>query len=306
MTVDGDDAREGGPERGGRVASDGDALRPGAPGGKDRGGPGRESAGEAGDTSPSDLPARSRPAAPVRRFTDDEVARILRSAADLQERSSTLGGGTRGLTLEDLRSVASEVGIDPRFVELAASRVHGPPAREESALAGGPYAWSVHRTIAGTVREEDRDWVLRAVRTVVGNKGQVEDVYGRMEWSYDDGLGPVLVGLASREGITEIDVSVRRSGEIGLLYGLAMPLGGVLAGGALGSAVLGLSGPVLLPVMGAAALAVWGGLRPVWSALARRWEAKVDRLADAVTGAAEEVAVLESGRRDLQPGEAES
>ncbi|HUP51598.1 MAG TPA: hypothetical protein VM198_03930 [Longimicrobiales bacterium] len=74
---------------------------------------------------------------PVRHFTDEEVARILRTASELQERSSVLGGGgARGLTLEDLRHVAAEVGIEARYVELAASEAQGPPARKESALAG--------------------------------------------------------------------------------------------------------------------------------------------------------------------------
>ncbi|MEQ9399215.1 MAG: hypothetical protein RJQ04_08575 [Longimicrobiales bacterium] len=235
----------------------------------------------------------TRPAASVRRFSDEEVARILRSAADLQERSSAHGGvGSRGLTLDDLRQVAAEVGIDPRFVDAAATESHGPPARESSALAGGTYAWSVHRTVSGHVPEDERDRIVRAIRHVIGQKGELEDVYGRMEWSYDDGLGPIMVGLASRDGVTEIDVSVRRIGEVGLWFGLGMPFGGIFGGAAVGAGLLGLSGPAVLPIIAAMAVVSYGGMRALWSILAGVWERKVHRLADAVTGAAQDVAVM--------------
>ncbi|MDE0898997.1 MAG: hypothetical protein OSA81_08270 [Longimicrobiales bacterium] len=41
---------------------------------------------------------------------------------------------SRGLTLEELRRVAGEVGIDPRFIDLAARDLDGPVERYGSRL----------------------------------------------------------------------------------------------------------------------------------------------------------------------------
>lgn len=247
-----------------------------------------------GPGSAGGVPA-PRPANPVRRFTDEEVGKILRNAADLQERSAAApgGGSAHGLTLEDLRQVAAEAGIDPRFVEVAAADLATPLAREVSTLAGGSYAWSAHRTVPGHVREEDRDRVVRAVRGIMGQKGVVEDLYGRLEWSYDDGLGPVMVGVASRDGVTEVDVSARRGGAVGLTLGLGVPFGGMAVGGLI-TALLGVSGPAaVFPAIIAGGALSWAGLAAGWRVAAGRWEERVERLADAVAGASAEVAVLE-------------
>lgn len=256
-------------------------------------GDGQEAATGTGEAPEAGL-APARPVGPAsRRFSDDEVARILRTAAELQERSAvaTRAGGGGALSLEDLRQVAAEVGIEPRFVEMAADRLHHPVEGEESPLAGAPYAWTLHRTVPGEVREEDRDWIVRAIRGVLGQKGEVEDVYGRMEWSFDDGLGPIMVGLSSRDGVTEIDVSARRGGEVGMIHGLGVPFGGLAGGGLIGGLLLGMSGPMILLPMAAMSVVSYGGARWLWKRTGPRWEAKLERLADTVAAAAAEVAV---------------
>ena len=61
-----------------------------------------------------------------RQFADAEIARILQTAAELQERSSVIGeASAHGLTIEDLRQVAEEAGIDPRFVDIAVTQARG-------------------------------------------------------------------------------------------------------------------------------------------------------------------------------------
>ncbi len=241
-------------------------------------------------------PVRKVPSVPARRFSDEEVARILRAASELQERSAG-PGGSRGLTLDDLRQVASEVGIDPRFIELAASDVRGQAASESNAAVGGSYAWAVHRTVPGEVDPKNLDRIIRAIRLVVGQKGEVDDVFGLMEWSYDDGLGPIMVGITCRDGVTEIDVTARRSGEVGLWFGLGVPMTGVL-GGAMAKAILGMSAAGALPAIAVMAVVGWGGTRFLWSTLAKMWERKINRLSDAVTEAVAEVAELSGGALD--------
>jgi hypothetical protein len=54
-----------------------------------------------------------------RRFTDREVALVLKKASELEEVEGTGSGG--GLTLDDLEQIASEVGISPALIKKARS-----------------------------------------------------------------------------------------------------------------------------------------------------------------------------------------
>ena len=187
-----------------------------------------------GDTKPHDgapekpktAVARSGP--PGRRFGDDEISRILQTAAELEERSHALTlDSSRGLTLEELRQVAQEAGIDPRFVDVAASHLNAPVERQVSRLAGGAYMWHFQSQVDGEIRDVDRDRILQAIRSVIGQKGELADVFGRMEWSHDDGSGPVIIGISSRDGGTEIDVTATKSTEAGIVHALGISFGGI-------------------------------------------------------------------------------
>ena len=112
---------------------------------------------------------------------DAETARILETAVELQERARAVGThSAHGLTVEDLRQIAQEVGVDPRFVDIAVSDVQGPVERHKSALAGGPVGWRFHSEVVGEIDDDDRGQILQAVRSVMGAKGEFADIYGRM------------------------------------------------------------------------------------------------------------------------------
>ena len=78
-----------------------------------------------------------------RRFTDREVAMVLRKASEIEEREGSAGSG--GLSLEDLQEIAREVGIAPEAIAKAVDgldtgrvRTHllaGAPAAHDNALA---------------------------------------------------------------------------------------------------------------------------------------------------------------------------
>ncbi len=56
-----------------------------------------------------------------RRYSENEFALILRKAFELQERQPGAGltDPADGLTLEDIKAVAGEVGLDPALVDRA-------------------------------------------------------------------------------------------------------------------------------------------------------------------------------------------
>jgi hypothetical protein len=228
----------------------------------------------------------------ARRFGDEEIRAILGRAAELQERSYGVARDPeRGLTLDELRQVAEEAGIDPMFVDLAARDVDAPVERRGSALAGGTYQWHFRTSMPGEVQDSDRDRIVHAIRSIMGQKGEITDVYGRMEWSFDDSLGPVIVGVSARNGRTEIDVTAARGQEVGLLHGMGVPMGGI-GGGVSLAAAIGLSGTAVLPLVAAAAGLSYGVIRAGWSARSRWWERRLRRLVDRITSVVQDVTAL--------------
>lgn len=69
---------------------------------------------------------------PNRIFSEEEVQRLIKRAAELEaERSvSGRGSGKNGLSIEELKQVAFEAGLDPRLIEQAASELEKKPTDE--------------------------------------------------------------------------------------------------------------------------------------------------------------------------------
>lgn len=255
-------------------------------------------AGASGSRAPGvPQPAPTRSAGPAklpsRRFGDDEISRILHKAAELQERAATLPHESgRGLTLEELRQIALEAGIDPRFVDLAANDAAGPVERKENVFVGGPFRWHYNAVVPGEIGDPERERMVHAVRSITGQKGELADVFGRLEWSYNDGLGSVIVGVSSRDGRTEVDVSAARGSEIGLIQGLGIPFIGMI-GGALTLGALGVSGPAAaLPLMGMWATAAYLGGRLLWKQRAKWWEGQLERITNRLSTIAQSAPAL--------------
>jgi len=242
----------------------------------------------------------------ARRFADDEVRRILHNAAELQESSpSAHADSGRGLTLSELRQIAEEAGIDPRFVDIAANSEALPAKESEIRWAGAPMNWHLTQSVDVTLREADFERVLLAIRSVMKEQGELNEVFGRMEWSYNDGMGPVIVGVSSREGTTEIDVTSSRSSEAGLFYGLMVPFGGIF-GGAVLSSLLGIGGAAALPLIAASGAVCFVGTRLFWKARSKWWSRRLRSLVERVASMVQEAAAVSAGRtseRALPGGE---
>jgi hypothetical protein len=231
-------------------------------------------------------------ATPGRRFGDEEIDRILQSAAELQAGAASVERDSgRGLTLEELRQVAEEAGIDPRFIDLAATDVDGPVEKQGIGLAGGAYRWHFRTSVPGTLGDEDRERLLHAIRSVMGQKGEIADVFGRMEWSHDDGAGPIIIGISSRDGETEIDVSAVKSTEASMIHALGIPFGGVFGGAAV-AGLLGLSGGAAIPAIVVAGGASWGAARIGWKARSFWWERRLRKVIERVSSIVQDVAVI--------------
>ena len=221
-----------------------------------------------------------------RRFSDREFALILRRAQELQDANGDPGRLPRadGMSLTEIRQIAAEVGIDARYVEVAAGSLALTRSRAP-VLIGAPWEWEASRVVPGELPEAEKGRVLDAIRSVVRDKGELETAYGRFEWTYDDELGPVQVRVVPASGETRVETSARRSGLAAIVFGVSIPVGGMLAGSAL-SALLGLDGAAIPAAVVGMGGASWMAARAAWRAHARQWERKVallcERVADAV------------------------
>ncbi len=90
-----------------------------------------------------------------RRFSEDEVAEILKQAAEAQDSATGLARGGSGLTLTELTEIGREVGISPDVIRQAAMRIDNPD-RATQRLLGMPIG--VARTVDLNRKMTDDEW----------------------------------------------------------------------------------------------------------------------------------------------------
>lgn len=238
-------------------------------------------------------------------LTDAEVRRILESAAEIDERSESLVARSgQGLTVEDLREIAREAGIDPQCVDIAIEQDRGSLEPQKSPLFGGPHSWRFHSEIPGTLTPEDRSDLVQAVRSLLDEQGQVTEVYRRMEWRHDDSLGPVTVSVYPKDGTVEIDVAANRQGEAGLVVGVGTFLGvfpaSVLIASLINVFVDGSAIPDIFTLL-VAAPASFGISRMIWRMRSSWWARRLRQISDQLSSNVQDIAVPTLPTGDAEP-----
>jgi hypothetical protein len=189
----------------------------------------------------------------------------------------------RGLTLADLKEIATEAGIDPDLVGRAVAELESPRGLESVDFLTGPGTVRQEvRAIPGEISEEGLADLFRLVDEKVDDQGTVAEALGRFRWSSKSRFLSTQVSLEPSEGETFIRVEERFNSAIkGVLhglpaaYGLMFSLVGVLEGLTLGAL------PETLIVMGSVA-ASWGLGSSIWRFLSSRSRKRVQALAEAL------------------------
>lgn len=212
---------------------------------------------------------------PSRRFTDREVALVLRKASELEEVSGT--GAAAGLTLTQLEEIAGEVGIAPELVRRAVADLdtRGGAA---GVFAGGPLARQALRAVPG---ELGRDALARLMQHVDANAdqvGQVTEALGVTQWTARDRFRTTQVSITPAAGETRVRVVERASPRLRRVAHLVPTMMG-LALTAGSSGFLEPRSALLLPLLAAGAAAGAAVGRIVWGRLSRESGARVERLA---------------------------
>jgi hypothetical protein len=209
-----------------------------------------------------------------RKYSDEQLALILRRASDLQAQRDQ---GRHSLA--DIQEIARQVGVDPALVAHVAA---GLPARERGQpVRGSSLVHTVETVLPQRVSPEQMGRLVDAVRRASGAQGTSRQVFDSVEWRWgsENELVDLRVTITPTAERTNVRVQHDASGA-GVLSGI-VATAPLLIGAAIAFSVL--------PV--AAAAAVSAGIAGTAAAgviafrrhLHRRGTGMVERIASAVS-----------------------
>ena len=214
-----------------------------------------------------------------RRYSDREMALILKKAATLQEQGPDAVAQEQSHTLTELERVAIEVGIDPRYVAEAAAAVDAESSTKRAPLLGAPTTYQVGRIIEGEVPETEFSEMLDAIRKITRRQGEVSRVLGAFEWKSGGPSGETYVSIAPRNGKTSIRIGGRYGAGAGFVYCATGVIGAALL---VGTAV-SRGSPIDLGTLAAVAAGSYLAARTAWQVVAGKAERRLRKVLEEVT-----------------------
>ncbi len=254
-------------------------------------------------TEPSNLP---------RLYDEKEVTRLLKRATEMQREESRWPASAGGLSLSELESIASEAGIDPRYLRRAAAEFDtgAEAATLGTLLAGEQTTLTREVVLPGELPESGFERLVSVIQVVSRDHGHPSLLGRSLTWQGEtlNKTRSLQVLVSARRGETFIRVEERLGQLAGAVYGISL--------GAVGSSVgFGFGLPIGLAVfgsgvlaagfpLGALALSYLGG-REVFRRVVRKRRSVIAELADQLTREAEaciaEAAEGGEGRDDSGP-----
>jgi len=210
------------------------------------------------------------------RFSEKEVALVIRRAADIDARGAGSGGG---MSVEEIESVALEAGIGIEAVRTALAEIGGEGDQREG-LLHAPVSRRATTRIKRQLTRDQLQALVQAIEEESGRPGTVSEALGTVRWTAADGRGAVTtqVSLSTGPEETRIAVHERVSDAVSrVAHVLPTAWGAVLGMGLTAS----ISANPLTTVIGVAAAASAGLLvgRGVLTWRSRRSRIRVERLA---------------------------
>jgi hypothetical protein len=204
----------------------------------------------------ADAPGRDR------RFNDEEVALIIKRAAELQQTEQVASEPSTALTLGEVEQIAKEAGIDPMLIRRAALSLDSPSTvNRPSIWAGAPTRLVFERVVDGEISPEAFETLVDEIRRSLNDNG-MPSVLGRsLAWtsSYRGGrrrsVGRQIdVNIVPRGGVTTIRVEEELRNLAGGLFG------GLVGGGGGGTTGLSIAHGMEVFQSAAAAALIWVGV----------------------------------------------
>jgi len=225
-------------------------------------------------------------------YGDEELAFILHKAAELARPSNAEGDSSSGLSLEEIKTVAAEVGLDPSLIERAARLI--PQGARESRLErliGGPLQHRRDVRVRTELTAEKAAHLLATVRGIVEAQGEGQSDASGMSWHSKGGAVHTSVTANAETAGTHVRVRVDRRG-----MSFLTAFSSVVATMPFASPLID-AGPSIVSVA-LAVLPVAVG-RVFWAYSTRRAREKVEALVDTVGRS-----LAETGREPAPPPEA--
>lgn len=215
-----------------------------------------------------------------RRYSDKELGLILKLAAQRQE--STSDSNSDGLSLAEIQQIASEAGIDPKFITEAASALEAQDVTERPSFLGAPTKFRFERTVAGEVPESEFSEIIEVIRRATGLHGQVNHMLDSLEWKgWDNFDRTTYVTLKGRHAETKIKVIGHWWGPAFFLYA-GTTIGGLLATLGVGLLIHPTSavgvGAIVAGGLGGTYLAA----RTLWQRMSSKMDTKLKKLLEQV------------------------
>jgi hypothetical protein len=228
-----------------------------------------------------------------RRFNDEEVALIIKRAAELQQTEQTAQDTGSALSLSEVEEIAREAGIDPKLIRRAAVGLDQPEqTNRPSPWIGAPTRIVFERVVEGEIPVEEFEPLIAEIRRTFGDNG-LPSVIGRsLAWS--SGVRGrrrasgrhVDVSVVTRGGITTIRVEEELRNLAGALFG------GIVGGG--GGGTTGLTMAIGMgvfhsaPIAGLLWVTVAGGMYTLARTIFGRVSAGRERELSGLVGRLEE------------------
>ena len=196
-----------------------------------------------------------------RLYSEKDIGRLIQRATELQQQNEST---ERGLSLDEIKQFAAELGVDPIYMEQAASDLEESNVEGSGiTITGAPFHTSTTRVVEGFIEDDQWDEMILQLRSLEGVRGEVSDFGKIREWVYEfDGLFSTRVSVSPRDEQTVIEIRKDHRGMAYMAYFVSIFIGVTLAGIALDGS--GLSDVLTYTLAGSGGL---GGLASVRVAL---------------------------------------
>lgn len=196
--------------------------------------------------------------ASARRYTEQEVALVIKRAAELQSQASQVVEQEQsGLSLVELQQIAREAGLDPALVRRAATELdtrHTTAPR--SRFLGAPSVLTLERTIDGEVPTDEYEVIVEEIRRAFNDNGYASTLGRSLAWS----SSPLAMGRHGNQSRVNVTVTPRNGRTTIRVEESLKPLAGGLFGGIMGGMGGGTSGLSIAAGVGMHSVVIGAGM----------------------------------------------
>jgi hypothetical protein len=228
-----------------------------------------------------------------RRFTDREVAIVLKKAAEIDEEEGT--GAAGGLSIDDLKDIAKSVGISPDAIVKAARGLDQRVA-PRVLLAGAPLVRRSMRAVQGELGREAIAQLVRRIDEESDSAGAISEALGSVRWTSADRFRSRQITITPADGETRIQVVEKIAPRVRRILHLVPSVWGLAVAGSIVQSNH-LAGAAAAAIVAGVVVAGAGIGRLVYNALSIRSGRRVERLAADLADDAAQEGLLEAGPR---------